>query len=72
MSNESRARIPIGRRKFSVGDSAYVNDQAPADYRERTGIITEVGPGKSEYRIEFEDGQTPTTGYLMSSLLEKR
>ena len=47
MSNEGRARL--GRRKFSVGDSAYVNDQAPADYRERTGIITEIGPGKSEY-----------------------
>ena len=70
MSNEGRARL--GRRKFNVGDSAYVNDQAPADYRERTGIITEIGPGKSEYRIEFEDGQTPTTGYLTASWLEKR
>ena len=26
--------------------------------------MTELGPGKSEYRVEFEDGRQPTTGYL--------
>ena len=70
MSNEARGRV--GNRKFRVGDSAYVNDHAPGDYRKRTGISTDICPGKSEYRIEFEDGQTPTTGYLASSWLEKR
>jgi len=56
--------------EFSVGDPVLVNDHAPGDYRRRTGIITEVGPG-TEFRIEFEDGRQPTTGYLISEWLNR-
>ena len=55
--------------EFSVGDQVLANDHAPGDYRRRGGIITEVGPGTSEFRIEFEDGRLPTTGYLLSEWL---
>jgi hypothetical protein len=57
--------------KFQVGDRARVNDQAPADYRRHEGFVTEAGPGKSEYRVEFDDTIQPTTGYLMSWWLER-
>lgn len=60
-----------GRKpKFKVGDTADANDHAPGDYAGRRGLVTEVGPGKSEYRVEFEDGRQPTTGYLMSWWLD--
>jgi hypothetical protein len=49
---------------YAVGDVVRVSSTAPADYRGRTGIITEVGPGDASYRVEFEDGGRPTTGYL--------
>jgi hypothetical protein len=58
------------KSKFAVGDAALANQKAPTDYRGRTGIITEMGPGKSEYRVEFEDGERPTTGYLISQWLD--
>jgi len=57
--------------KFVVGDRVRANPQAPRDYRRRDGTITEIGPGASEYRIEFDDARQPTTGYLQSSCLEK-
>jgi hypothetical protein len=61
-----------GRKpKFQVGDRARANDQAPVDYRRREGFVTETGPGKSEYRVEFDDSVQPTTGYLMSWWLER-
>lgn len=63
--NQSDGRKP----KFQLGDRVRANDQAPGDYRERRGLITELGPGMSEYRVEFDDGQQPTTGYLMASWL---
>jgi hypothetical protein len=56
---------------FSVGDQVLVNDHAPGDYRGRAGIVTELGPGTSEFRIEFEDGRQPTTGYLRSGWLDR-
>ena len=40
-----------------------------ADYQGRSGIITEIGPGDGEYRIEFEDGDRPTTAYLSAAWL---
>jgi hypothetical protein len=49
---------------YAVGDVVRVSSAAPADYRGRTGIITEIGPGDADYRVEFEDGGRPTTGYL--------
>jgi hypothetical protein len=59
------------RAKFRIGDAARVNDRAPADYADRLGLVTEVGPGNSEYRVEFEDSRRPTTGYLKSWWLVK-
>jgi hypothetical protein len=54
-----------------VRDQARANGHAPSDYRDRVGIITEIGSGKSEYRVEFEDGGRPTTGYLSSWCLDR-
>lgn len=61
-----------GRRpKFVVGDAARANSKSPADYLGRSGLVTEIGTGKSEYRAEFEDGRQPTTGHLMSWWLDR-
>ena len=54
---------------YTVGDMVLVSSVAPPDYRGRTGIVTEVGPGDGEYRIEFEDGDRPTTAYLSAAWL---
>jgi len=67
-----RAAQFAGRKpKFQVGDRARATDRAPTDYRRREGFVTEAGPGKSEYRVEFDDAIQPTTGYLMSWWLER-
>jgi hypothetical protein len=65
------ARLGGRKAKFSVGDRARPNKHAPSDYLGRDGMVTEIGPGKSEYRVEFEDGRQPTTGYLMSWWLDR-
>lgn len=65
MKGSPRIAVPP---EFSVGDQVFANEHAPADYRRRSGIITEVGPG-AEFRIEFEDGRQPTTGYLITEWL---
>src|ERR1051325_1686771 len=57
--------------QFEIGDPARATNKAPTDYRGRSGLITEAGPGKSEFRIEFEDGKRPTTGYLRSWWLDR-
>ena len=54
---------------YTVGDMVRVSPAAPPDYKGRTGIVTEVGPGDGEYRIEFEDGDRPTTAYLSATWL---
>ena len=59
-----------GQPTFRIGDGARANDRAPRDYVGRIGMITEFGPGESEFRVEFEDGRQPTTGYLRSGWLE--
>jgi len=59
------------RAKFQVGDRVRVNSKAPADYVDRIGTVTELGPGESEYRVEFEDGQMPTTAYLANTCLDR-
>ncbi len=46
-----------------------MTDDGPEGYCDRTGTVTEIGPGESEYRVEFEDDQRPTTGYLSSACL---
>jgi hypothetical protein len=54
---------------LAVGDVVKVLPAAAPDYKGRTGIVTEIGPGEGEYRIEFEDGDRPTTGYLPAAWL---
>jgi hypothetical protein len=56
-------------RKFVIGDRVCANGKAPTEYRERVGFVTEIGPGDNEYRVEFDDGTAPTTGYLLMSWL---
>ena len=56
--------MTVKSEPFAVGDVVRVSPAAPLDYKGRTGIVTEIGPGDGEYRIEFEDGERPTTGYL--------
>ena len=58
-------------RSYSVGDVVHVSSDAPRDYRGRTGTVTEIGPGDTEYRVEFEDGERPTTGYLPAAWLNR-
>ena len=69
-----RAARVNGRRggrkpKFTIGDRARANEKAPGDYRDRVGTITEIGPGKSEFRVEYSDDGQPY-GYLMSWWLD--
>jgi hypothetical protein len=68
----ARLNAKFGGRpaKFSVGDRVVANDQAPSDYRERVGIVEEVGPGRSEYGVKF-DGDKRGRGYLMSWWLDR-
>ena len=54
-----------------VGDVVQVSAAAPIAYKGRTGIVTEIGPGDDEYRVEFEDGERPTTGYLVATWLTR-
>ena len=58
------------RNQVGVGDSVHANDHAPAEYAGRSGVVTESGPGHSEFRVEFEDGEQPTTAYLRRDWLE--
>lgn len=61
-----------GRKpKFAIGDRARANDKAPGDYRGRAGTIGEIGPGKSEFRVDYSDGATPEVGHLMSWWLDR-
>ena len=53
-----------------IGSRVRVNDHAPSEYKSREGFVTELGPGQSEYRVEFDDGLKPTTGYLTAGWLE--
>ena len=60
-----------GRKlSFALGDRVRANGQAPSDYRHRVGFITEIGRSDAEYRVEFDDGLQPTTGYLVARWLE--
>ena len=61
--------MALTTRPYAVGDVVRVSPVAPVDYKGRTGIVTEIGPGDGEYRIEFEDGDRPTTGYLIAAWL---
>ena len=61
--------MALTTRPYAVGDVVRVSPVAPVEYKGRTGIVTEIGPGDGEYRIEFEDGDRPTTGYLIAAWL---
>lgn len=56
---------------FEVGQSTMVNDLAPIDYRQRIGTIAALGPGKSEYRVTFDDGDMPTSGSMLLRWLDR-
>ena len=45
--------MAVKSKPFVVGDVVRVSSAAPADYKGRTGIVTEVGPNDDEYRVEF-------------------
>jgi hypothetical protein len=60
----------MARRKFQIGDHVRANDNAPSDYRAHVGVVTEIGPGKSEYRVEYNDSGH-AYGYLMSWWLDR-
>jgi hypothetical protein len=62
-------QMTVKAHTYAVGDTVRVSSAAPPDFRGRTGIVTEVGPDDAEYRIEFEDGDRPTTGYLSAAWL---
>ena len=56
---------------YSVGDTVRVSSDAPPEYNGRIGVVTEIGPSAGEYRIEFEDGERPTTGYFPTAWLSR-
>ena len=70
-AHPSAASKSFSIKSFSIGDTVETNADAPAEYRHRVGFITEAGPGNAEYRVEFEDGETPTTGYLNAKSLKE-
>ena len=65
-----RAMAKNSTSAIDIGSRVRANDQASPDYKGREGFVTELGPGKSEYRVEFDDGRKPTTGYLMAGWLD--
>lgn len=65
-----QTRKPPRPPGFALGDRVRVRPEAPNDYRQRAGFITEIGPGRSEYRVEFDDGNRPTTGYVKAEWLQ--
>ena len=62
-------QMTVKSELIAVGDVVRVSPAAPLDYKGRTGIVTEIGPGDGEYRVEFEDSERPTTGYLPATWL---
>ena len=68
MSPRAETQKPAPAR-FKEGDLVIVNRRAPAEYRGRRGIITEVTTGETEFRVEFDDSVRPTTGYVKAEWL---
>ncbi len=68
------AQTKLGRQPaaFQVGDRVRAHGHGlPLDYAGREGTVTEVDAGPSGYRVEFEDGRRPTTGYLKGEWLDR-
>ncbi len=59
------------RHKIVVGDLAVVNARGRRELRGRKGIVTQVGPTKGEYGIEFVDGRVPSLVYLEAVRLDR-
>jgi hypothetical protein len=59
------------RHKFSNGQRFRVKGDlpAPADFRERVGVVVAQGPAKAEYTVRFDDDPTNVT-YLQSNWME--
>jgi hypothetical protein len=72
MERSSRSSEHAGpaQRRFQVGDLVMANGKAPANYRARLGVITEMSDDGAECRVEFEDGIQPTTGHLKAMWLD--
>jgi hypothetical protein len=73
MAAMARSKRPAdaqsARPRLQVGGLVMANGRAPGNYRGRRGLITEIGD-VGEYRVEFDDGLQPTTGYLKAAWLE--
>ncbi|HET6844121.1 MAG TPA: hypothetical protein VFK06_20945 [Candidatus Angelobacter sp.] len=52
-------------RKFQINDRVKGKEEAPASFRERTGIIVDF-KGKGEYGVRFDDA-TEVTEYVNSN-----
>jgi hypothetical protein len=63
-SSKPSAPARPAQPRFQVGDVVMANGSAPANYRARFGVITELSDDGAECRVEFEDGIQPTTGHL--------
>jgi hypothetical protein len=61
-----QARAASEEPKFAIGVRVVANDHAPTSYRGRVGSVSGIGPGKSEYRINYGDDRTPEHAQLMS------
>jgi len=59
------------RHKFVVGDLAVVNARGRRELRGRKGIVTQVGPTKGEYGVEFVDGRVPSLVYVEAVRLDR-
>jgi hypothetical protein len=60
------ARAASQQPKFAIGVRVIANDEAPRHYRGRVGTVAGIGPGKSEYRVNYGDDRTPEHAQLMS------
>jgi hypothetical protein len=59
------------KHKFLIGDRFRVKADlpAPADFRERVGIVVAQGPSKGEYTVKLDDDPITET-YLQSNWME--
>lgn len=44
--------------KFNLGDRTIGKESGPGRFRGKQGTVVELGPGKSEYGVKFDDGPT--------------
>jgi hypothetical protein len=61
-----QARAASDEPKFAIGVRVVANDHAPMSYRGRVGSVSGIGPGKSEYRINYGNDHSPEHAQVMS------